>query len=198
MQTAARHLLNGINAGLFALILIYLMYQMVKTEDPGLAVAQQITLPPIVSTVEEPELDVLTVKPPKPKEPELAPLIERDLVRTIPSELVKTDWQDPVIDDNKAGFNFGGDQLVLVLGYPPVYPERLTNRGIEGFTVVGYSVDESGAVFNARILESQPEGAFDRASLKAISKFKYKPRVQGGKAVPVHNLRYKFSFKLDN
>jgi len=198
MRRITQHLIAAINAGGLTLALTYLMYQMVKTEDPELLSAPKFELPPFTTQTDDPSLITLMAKPTKPIEAELAPPHERVGPTDIPQDLFDPSWPEPVIKRKSVDLKFGGDQLVLVLGYPPVYPERHLSRGTQGFTVVGFSVDENGHVFNAQIIESQPPGVFDRASLKAISKFKYKPRVRAGKAIVAHNLRYKFSFKLDD
>ena len=38
---------------------------------------------------------------------------------------------------------------------------------------------------NVVLIDSEPPGVFDRAAIQAVYKWKFKPRIQDGKAVPV-------------
>ncbi|MEC7960552.1 MAG: energy transducer TonB, partial [Pseudomonadota bacterium] len=42
-----------------------------------------------------------------------------------------------------------------------------------------------------------PKGIFERASLKAALKFKYKPRVVDGQAIEVAGVQNKFTYELE-
>ena len=190
---------NGFNAGLLTLGLLFMMYQLIKMDEPALVEAVIVELPPITIETEEPIVAPIVAKPPVPEKVPPAPAIAPPSKIDIPVSIEPTGWREPNFGDGNSGrLPIPENQLVLVLGYPPEYPERAARANKEGYTVVGFSVDEAGQVFNAEILDSYPAGTFERASLRAISKFRYKPRVLGGKTVVTHNQRYKFTFKLDN
>ena len=84
--------------------------------------------------------------------------------------------------------------LVRVL---PVYPARAQERGIEGYVVVEFTIAEDGTVKNATVRESQPSKIFDRAALRAIRKWKYKPKVEDGVAVERTGIRVRMPFELE-
>lgn len=91
-----------------------------------------------------------------------------------------------------------GAQMPLVR-VQPKYPQREASRGVEGYVVVSLTVAADGSVpvDSIQVAESEPKGAFDRAAIKAASKFKYKPRVVDGVAVPVAGVQYRFTFELE-
>ncbi len=91
-----------------------------------------------------------------------------------------------------------GVERVIAIAFPPEYPGLALRRGIQGYAVVGFSVSAAGSVVDPTILESEPNGVFDRASIKAISKFKYKARMVNGRPVSTNGQRYMFTYKLDN
>jgi protein TonB len=68
---------------------------------------------------------------------------------------------------------------------PPQYPFRAQRRGIEGWVKVSLLITEQGVVQDVVVVESQPEGIFDQAATRAVMKWKFKPRIQDGKPVPV-------------
>jgi len=109
------------------------------------------------------------------------------------------DWSEPVIAPPKGGPNLPlNNQLVLAIGFPPKYPSNAITRGIEGYAVVGFSVTASGEVFDPFIIESEPKSVFNRSALKAISKFKYRPKTVDGKPISVDGQRYMFTYQLDD
>jgi periplasmic protein TonB len=81
--------------------------------------------------------------------------------------------------------------LVAKKRVAPVYPRGAERRKIEGHVVVTYSVDTEGKVSNVAVAEAVPEGVFDDAALKAVSKWKYEPPTSA-----VSGARAKISFKL--
>lgn len=57
----------------------------------------------------------------------------------------------------------------------PEYPRGAERRGIEGSVRIEYSIAASGEVVNARVVEAEPAGVFDRAALAAIESWRYAP-----------------------
>ena len=55
----------------------------------------------------------------------------------------------------------------------PEFPRAAERRGIEGFVVLEYTVLADGQVENPVVVEANPEGIFDSAAIKAVSKWKY-------------------------
>ncbi len=79
----------------------------------------------------------------------------------------------------------------------PQYPARAQERGIEGYVIVEFTIAMDGTVKDPIVLESQPSKIFDRAALRAIRKWKYKPKVEDGQAVERPGVRVKLPFELE-
>ncbi len=133
--------------------------------------------------------------PPEPPAPELDnadPSAEKVAISAAP---VSTD-----IDLSSGGFSLGvgeGDYLPIVK-VAPMYPARASSRGIEGWVIVEYTVTSTGTVKDVIVLESKPTSKiFHKAAINAAKKFKYKPRVQDGKAMEVPGVRNRFLFELE-
>ena len=90
-----------------------------------------------------------------------------------------------------------GDALPVVK-VSPVYPARAQERGIEGYVLVQFTIDALGRVLNVQVIESEPRGVFDRAALKAVERFRYKPRVVNGEAIPVSGVQHLVTFELSS
>ncbi|TFH73459.1 energy transducer TonB [Gammaproteobacteria bacterium LSUCC0112] len=75
----------------------------------------------------------------------------------------------------------------------PEYPRRAELSGVEGYTVVEFTVMPDGTVSEPAIAESSYR-AFSRAALAAIGDWKFEPVIAAaGEAVPVRT-SMKFSF----
>lgn len=99
----------------------------------------------------------------------------------------------------KAGFGLSstdGEYLPIVK-VAPIYPPRAQSRGQEGWVLLEFTVTEVGTVIDAVVIEAEPSGVFEEAAKKAVLKFKYKPRVEGGKAIAVPRVQHLITFKIE-
>ncbi len=67
---------------------------------------------------------------------------------------------------------------------PPIYPYSAKRRGVTGVVVVRFLVDVQGRVQRLRVMESKPPGIFDKCVHQAVAKWRFKPGVFQGQAVP--------------
>ncbi len=65
---------------------------------------------------------------------------------------------------------------------PPRYPDEAKRSGVEGEVVVEFSVNESGRVFNPRVVSSTSP-MFEEPTLAAVSKWRFEPGRRDGKIV---------------
>jgi protein TonB len=85
-----------------------------------------------------------------------------------------------------------------VVKVAPVYPAHARQQKIEGYVDVEFTVSSTGRVTDPVVVDADPAGIFDRAALNAVSRFKYKPRVSGGKPVEVAGVRNRITFELED
>ena len=92
----------------------------------------------------------------------------------------------------------GGDSEYLpLLKVAPLYPPRASQRNIEGYVIVEYTVTRKGGVRNVRVVEAKPANVFDQAAIEAARKFKYRPRKVDDEVIEVHGVRNRFNFRLE-
>ncbi len=89
-----------------------------------------------------------------------------------------------------------GDYLPIVK-IAPVYPTAAQNRGVEGYCLVEYTVTAAGTTRDVKIIEADPPGIFNKVSIAAALKFKYRPRVVNGEPIEVHGVRNLFRYELE-
>jgi bla regulator protein BlaR1 len=78
----------------------------------------------------------------------------------------------------------------------PDYPKRALRMGLEGWVKVRYSVDETGAVVDAVVVESKPRRVFDEAAIDAVSHWQYDPKIEDGVPVQYAGGETTFRFTL--
>lgn len=101
---------------------------------------------------------------------------------------------------NASGLSSGDGEYLPIVKVAPIYPRRAQTRGITGYCIVTYTVTTTGAIRDPYVeneSDCSPKGIFERASLKAAAKFKYKPRVVDGQAIEVAGVQNKFTYELE-
>jgi len=89
-----------------------------------------------------------------------------------------------------------GERMPIVR-VAPQFPRRCAERGLSGWVVLEFDVSALGAVENPVVIGNDGSGCFDRAALKTISKFKYKPTVVDGQPKRSTQVRFRMSFNLE-
>jgi protein TonB len=132
-------------------------------------------------------------KPPPPSDPPPPPRMEiarvRQDLQPIPQMNIPN-LDVPIIGG--AGVYIGGFQqvdpsaegdVIPVVVIRPMYPREAAISGIEGWVKVEFTISETGTVRSPRVVEADPPRVFNREALRAILKWKFKPRVVEGVAV---------------
>ena len=89
-----------------------------------------------------------------------------------------------------------GDATPLVR-ITPKYPVAAARDGKEGWVQLGFTISEIGTVISPYIINSEPKRIFDKEALRALRKWKYKPKMLDGKAVKQTGQSIQLDFKLD-
>jgi periplasmic protein TonB len=148
-------------------------------------------------------------KPPKPEPPKTPPPPKMQ-VETPPPDAPPTPFQMPKLNlpTNITGGPFlgsfvGGDlsgysELIPLVRIQPQYPRNAARDRIEGFVEFELIINPDGTVRSARPIKAQPRGVFEAAGMQSIMKWKFKPKVEDGKAVESRGTqRIEFSMEKD-
>ncbi|QFU77484.1 energy transducer TonB [Halioglobus maricola] len=154
----------------------------------------------LVQPDEEIQLESNTEKPDKVEDPEEPPPdldtpelimdVDMDISNAAPSAAIS-------VEISTTGMSSGDGEYLPIVKVAPIYPRRAQTRGITGYCIVEYTVTTSGAIRDPQAVDCQPSGVFERASVKAALKFKYKPRVVDGEAIEVAGVQNKFTYELE-
>jgi protein TonB len=75
-----------------------------------------------------------------------------------------------------------GDIIPIVV-IRPMYPREAAMKGLEGWVKVEFTITAIGTVKDPRVVDAKPPRVFNREAIRAILKWKFKPRVIDGVAV---------------
>ncbi|SFJ76072.1 energy transducer TonB [Methylophaga sulfidovorans] len=75
------------------------------------------------------------------------------------------------------------NEVVPLVRIPPKYPRVASRRGIEGVVTVTFIITKDGRVRDPKVIKAEPATVFNDAALKAILKWKFKPKLVDGQAV---------------
>ena len=132
-------------------------------------------------------------KPPPPKDPPPPPKMQVSKMDQTQQNMPKLDL--PNLDVPMAGGegmfigNFAavdkteeGDIIPIVV-IRPMYPRDAAMQGLEGWVKVEFIITAIGTVKDPRVIDASPRRIFNREAIRAILKWKFKPRVVDGVAV---------------
>jgi len=74
---------------------------------------------------------------------------------------------------------------VLVKSVPARFPAVARMRRQHGWVDVQFTVDTDGNVTDAKVVDAQPGHVFNRAALRAVERWKYRPALRNGQPFPV-------------
>ena len=98
-----------------------------------------------------------------------------------------------------AGMNLNapvdGDALAIVRVLPR-YPSRALSRGIEGWVLLEFAINELGQAVDPQVVDADPKGTFDRAAVSAVKRWKYRPMIEDGKPAVRPGVRQMISFRI--
>ncbi len=141
--------------------------------------------------------DLIIERPPPPAVPKPTETkIVGEPVGIDPTLFVRTKIELP--PGRRGNVMDGVDRDVIpTVRVTPEYPPRAASRGIEGWVQIQFTVTATGAVRDPVVVAAEPKGEFDEAALKAIARWRYNPRVDGGVAVERVGLQTVIRFELN-
>ena len=202
MPATLRSIVGAVAAVPIALGLFYLMQSLIDTqfeqEDVKTRKIADIVVPDKVIETNLKEVLPEKVEDPDEPPPDMEPLdfdtdLDMSMANMAPTVAVN-------VSINSSGLSSGDGEYLPIVKVAPIYPRRAQTRGISGYCIVTYTVTTTGAIRDPYVeneSDCSPRGIFERASLKAALKFKYKPRVVDGQAIEVAGVQNKFTYELE-
>ena len=194
-----------------ALALFWAMHYMISNDQHSLKRTDNLRMTEFIRFKRDSKIqskDRLVPEKPKPKERPVQPKLKLHSAQVKQTELPDMDM--PNLDIPLQNSSFSGSVLtglqvgsgkistnvIPLVRIPPTYPMRAANRRIQGWVKVEFTITKEGTVKDAVVVASKPSSIFNRAALKAIKRWKFKPQIIAGEAYEqraVQTLEFKLS-----
>ncbi|MBT5892111.1 MAG: energy transducer TonB [Chromatiales bacterium] len=181
--------------------LIWTMQVLIATGKQALTKNQEFKFVDFVRVKRDETVNQEEDKPEKPPEPDTpppdAPPPQMDNVDTSQAVTMTPLSGSISVQNQLGGFQIVDGDYLPIVKVAPIYPRRAMTRGVEGDCLIEYTVTTSGAVRDPTVVECS-SSLFARASLNAVLRFKYKPRVVDGNPIEVPGVRHVITYKLED
>jgi|TARA_B100001778_G_scaffold226110_1_gene187737 protein TonB len=187
-------------AALITVFLFLVMQALVSSNEFDLGEETASINISFLRQLQDTETQTAKKKPNRPEQEQEPDPPEMDIPETPRPEMSSESVSTPDFGGPQFGaFSASTDADVLpIVKVPPQYPRRATQRGIEGWVLVEFTITETGAVINPIVIDADPPGIFNRSAMRTIVKWKYKPRIVGGKAVPRPGVQHLITYELED
>ena len=98
--------------------------------------------------------------------------------------------------DGGGGLSGFSSDAVPTMRVSPNYPNKAKRAGLEGYVTMAVEIRPNGTVSSVEVLESDPPRLFDDAAVRAMQKWKFRPRTVNGEKQP-QKARQTIEFTLD-
>lgn len=187
LNISIRTVFSVFTGALFTFALFVLMNQLIAEDDVVLTpVKPTVFIDPVFEEPDEKTIERPRIKPiPKTHTmPETRQeLPEQQLSPNGPAIAIDTPETPRVEILGPSVFGSSDGDSRPIVRVDPRYPVDAARDGVEGWVKMRFDINAMGGVNNIRVIESQPARTFEKEAKRALSKWKYKPKVQNGIAV---------------
>lgn len=202
-RRTGRYMLALAVGSLAAVSLLWVMQFLIATGKAAITEAYDASFLEFVQVEREETIERKQEKPEKPPEPDEAPpeVPQQDMDSSDFDSVVAVAPVSPGVDVGLEGqlgdFSLAEGDYLPIVKVAPMYPRRAQSRGLEGHCDLEFTVTPAGTTADVRVIECT-SSLFERASVQALLKFKYKPRVVNGTAIAVPSLRHRITFQIED
>jgi protein TonB len=182
--------------------LLWLMQVLIATGKEAIVDSRDFKFVDFVRIERKETLEQKKPKPEKPPEPDQPP---PDIPPPQMDSIDPTQASiniSPVDTSADLSVGFGGfenvdGEYLPIVKVAPIYPRRAQQRGLSGFCILTFTVTKLGTVTDVTVDECS-SSLFERASVNAALKFKYKPRVVNGEPIVVPGVKHRITFEIED
>lgn len=147
----------------------------------------------------------LPQEPPPPDEPPPPPRLETAAQQEVARQVLDIETPDiaigltggPVVATAWQPGDVGADSEVIpIVRVEPQYPRDALLRNIEGWVRLSFTINPDGSVADPRVIAAEPPRVFNREAMRAILRWKFRPRIVDGQAV-ARQAEQIIEFKID-
>ncbi len=180
--------------------LLWLMQFLIATGKDALSEKTDFRIMDFIRVKQEELVEQRDRKPPKPPE------VKNKPPDVPPPQMDNLDPNAPTVNLSRVGVDLnmtmGGTDFAVdgeylpIVRVEPMYPRRAQSRGIEGYCDMQFTVTKTGEVIDAVATECS-SSVFKNSSIKAVLKWKYKPRVINGEPIDSPGVLTRLTYQFE-
>ncbi|AOT10176.1 hypothetical protein S4054249_05215 [Pseudoalteromonas luteoviolacea] len=178
--------LSFIGALVVTFSLFAFMHQLISQDKVFIAEQPPVIDVIIAQDIEDSPVRTHRVLPPPPKPAQKAP----PKPNTPPAETTGVNVEVNITSGVKSSpiqmnstLQISDTHAAPIVRIEPTYPAIAARDGIEGWVQLAFSISPNGQVIDAQVIDAKPKRVFNRAALKALKRWKYRPKMINGKPV---------------
>jgi protein TonB len=200
-STLARYAIAGVTGLVVTFALLWFMQILIATGKDAITNRGDFRFVDFVRIKRDEVVNLDEEKPEKPPEPEQPPpempQPQVDPLDTSHTIDISIGRMGMTLDPTRGNFAVVDGDYLPIVKVAPIYPRRAQTRGLEGYCLLEFTVTKTGTVRDVRAIECT-SSLFERASVNAAGKFKYKPRVVDGQEIEVPGVQHIIRFEMED
>jgi protein TonB len=190
---------GAVTFGLFVIMAMLIANSGRPPEKPGPSPVIDIVMPNQDSNLNQIQRTPPPPPPPPPEPPKLEPAEPDNADADADINLGDIDLgiEGPNIEISGPGAMRADGEATPIVRIDPKYPVQAARDGREGWVKLSFTINEAGGVEDVKVMEAEPRRIFDREAVRALKKWKYKPRIENGKPVKQFNQKVQLDFTLE-
>jgi protein TonB len=198
LYLASKQGFNVLLSAAITVVLFLIMMVLIKTENVNIKEITKIKIDPFIhehTPITEQKIDLEELKP---IEPVVEPDLELDPIVIKGGVHLGGITYRPPVTNKGDGPSIADGGPVSIMKVAPIYPDVAARRGIEGYVDVRFSVTSSGTTSSVVVIQANPERIFNKSAIRAVKRWKYKPKMDDGIAVQANDIYARIRFSLDS
>jgi len=207
-----RYIYPILGGAIITLSLLYLMTILIAQKKYMSSTNQKNISIQLLSLKEIEELKTTDrLIPEKPKQASMSPItpkvpIQKNNIEppklSIPKQTLKLSksltkqGQFAILGYGAGNRDQGDSEVTPIVRIEPQYPRKAALIGAEGFVILQFDITSVGTVTNISILQASPPNIFNNNAIKALQKWKYKPKIVHNKPMMQKGLKVRLDFIL--
>ncbi|MDK2596446.1 MULTISPECIES: energy transducer TonB [Pseudoalteromonas] len=199
-RTLNKLVLSFISAILITFALFAFMQKLISQDRVFVAEPAPVIDVFISQDIEDTPVEIRNVLPPPPKATPKAPpkpTVTPSVTEGVTLDINITSGVKSAPIQMQSTLQVSDAAAAPIVRIDPTYPAPAARDGVEGWVQLAFNISPTGQVIDAKVVNAEPKRVFNRAALKALKRWKYRPKMVAGKPTIQYGQSVVLEFNLN-